>query len=69
METAKKYRVSGWVRNLPDGRVEGVFEGDREGVDRLIEWCKQGPPRAEVHSVDAIYENYTGEFSDFAISY
>ena len=45
--------VSGWVRNLADGRVEAWFEGHRAAVDRVVEWCRQGPPRARVSGVEA----------------
>jgi acylphosphatase len=43
--------VDGWVRNLPDGRVEAVFEGEPEAVQRLVDWCRIGPPRADVTRV------------------
>jgi acylphosphatase len=69
METAKKYGVTGWVRNLPDSRVEAVFEGDSASVDKVVEWCKEGPPRAEVERVEVKNEDHMGEFSDFKISY
>jgi acylphosphatase len=69
METAKANGVTGWVRNLPDSRVEAVLEGDDSSVKRVVEWCKKGPPKAEVENVDARFETYTGEFSDFTISY
>jgi acylphosphatase len=66
---AKKRGVKGWVRNLPDGRVEAVFEGEEEKVNELINFCKHGPPGARVTSVDVMWENYTGEFKDFEIRY
>jgi acylphosphatase len=66
---AKKRGVKGWVRNLPDGRVEAVFEGEEEAVKELIEFCKSGPPGARVTSVDVIWENYTGKFKGFEIRY
>ncbi|MER3404635.1 MAG: acylphosphatase [Chloroflexota bacterium] len=44
--------VGGWIRNLPDGRVEAVFVGPRAAVERLVEWCHQGPPAARVERVD-----------------
>lgn len=48
---AERLGVSGWVRNLPDGRVEGAFEGDPEAVDALVAWCWQGSPAAQVDDV------------------
>lgn len=61
--------VKGWVRNLPDGRVEAVFEGEEEAVKELIDFCKWGPPGAKVTKVDVKWEVYTGEFKDFEIRY
>jgi acylphosphatase len=43
--------VTGWVCNLPDGRVEAVFEGDAESVERLVRWARRGPSRARVTAV------------------
>jgi acylphosphatase len=48
--------LHGWVRNLPDGRVEAVFQGSRAGVDRMIEWCREGPPAARVDAVEVTWE-------------
>lgn len=59
METrraAEAIGVSGWVRNLPDGRVEAVFEGTPEKVAQMLEWCRTGPPMAAVSDV-AVEEN------------
>ena len=61
--------VKGGVRNLPDGRVEAVFEGERGAVAKLIEWCHKGPPDAEVEDVEVKWEQYKGEFGDFKIRY
>ena len=66
---AKKLGVKGWVRNLPDGRVEAVFEGEQENAKKLIEFCKRGPPGARVTNMDVIWENYTGEFRNFEVRY
>ncbi len=52
--------VSGWVRNLDDGRVEAVFEGETDAVQRLIEWCHQGPMLARVDNIRVIDEEKTG---------
>jgi len=55
-ETATRRGVSGWVRNLPTGRVEAVFEGDPRAVESMIGWCHTGSPHATVDSVDVAYE-------------
>lgn len=68
MQTAQKHGATGWVRNLDDGRVEAVIEGDEERVGKVVEWCHQGPPASKVDDVRVKYERYTGEFSDFAIT-
>ena len=68
-EEAQKYGITGWVRNLSDGNVEVVAEGKEESIKKLIEWCRKGPPYANVRKVDVIWEEYTGEFADFSISY
>ena len=68
-ETAVALKLSGWVRNLHDGSVEAVFEGEDANVQKMLEWCKKGPPHAIVNKVDAAEEPYTGEFLDFRITY
>jgi acylphosphatase len=60
--------VTGWVRNLPDGRVEGLFEGDATAVEGLVEWCHSGPPSAQVECLDVTDGAYSGEFSTFMIT-
>jgi acylphosphatase len=59
--------VAGWVRNLPDGSVEGLYEGERSAVQALVEWCRKGPPSALVERIELREETYTGEFNDFII--
>lgn len=66
---ANRRNVTGWVRNLPDGRVEAVFEGEKEDVNGLIEFCRRGPPGALVTKVEVQWENYTGEFQGFNVRY
>jgi acylphosphatase len=61
--------LSGWVRNLPDGRVAAVFEGDREKIDSMLAWCRQGPSYAAVDEVLTDWQPYQGEFQDFRIAY
>lgn len=66
---AKKNNVSGWVKNLKDGRVEAVLEGDVEHVSRLIEWAHGGPANARVEDVEIINEKFLDEFSKFDVLY
>lgn len=72
METqraAKRCGVCGWVRNRRNGTVEALIEGNTSAADALIEWCKKGPPHANVERVDVTWDAYTGEFSNFGIRY
>ena len=69
MRAAQRIGVSGWVRNLRDGNVEAVFEGDETRIDAMINWCKEGPPHAHVTDVKVDFEKYTGEFDSFEIKY
>ena len=55
-DQARALGVSGWARNLADGRVEIVVEGDPEPVDNLVEWCREGPAYARVASVEVQLE-------------
>lgn len=60
-ETADGLGLAGWVRNLSDGRVELVAEGERAVVEQLIEWCRRGPPAAVVTGMDVQWEEARGE--------
>ena len=53
--------VAGWVRNCWDGRVEACFEGERDDVERMVEWCRTGPSRAHVERVEIVEEQPMGE--------
>lgn len=64
---AMELKVTGWVRNLPDGSVEGLFEGDDGAVANLVEWCRIGPPAARVDRIDVQKCSYSGEFDEFTI--
>jgi len=65
---AEKLGIVGWARNLDDGSVEVMAEGDRENLDEFIKWCKKGPPFAKVEKVE--FEELKGleGFSDFSIA-
>mgnify|MGYP006316770683 FL=1 len=51
-DRASSLGLGGWVRNNPDGTLEAVFEGERERVQSLVDWCRRGPALAEVENVD-----------------
>jgi len=61
--------VGGWVRNTPDGGVEAVFEGEKEKVERMLDFCRRGPPGAKVAGIEVKWAPYRGEFSGFDIRY
>ncbi len=64
---ARRTGVTGWVRNLQDGRVEAVAEGDKEMLDELVRFCRVGPPRAKVSGLDVEWSDFKGEFRGFRI--
>ena len=66
---ANRIGVNGWVRNLPDGTVEAVFEGEKGRVKDIIAWCQKGPRNARVDQVKVDYQDYAGEFGDFKVTY
>lgn len=57
---AKSLGLTGWVKNLPDGRVEAVFEGPEDHVETMIEWCRRGPTHADVEHVEILKEEPEG---------
>jgi acylphosphatase len=66
-ERALELGIAGWVKNLPDGRVEAVFEGEEKAIDEMISFCRIGPPGAHVTGVEVKEENRTGEFKEFVV--
>jgi acylphosphatase len=66
---ALRIGVTGWVRNLADGTVQALFEGSQEKLDRIIEWCRTGPPRSRVADVHVSWEDEPRGFTDFTIRY
>jgi acylphosphatase len=68
-EEAQSLGLKGWVKNLLDGRVEVVCEGEKDDVERFVEWCHQGPPGALVRDIDVGWETVTDEFDAFTIEY
>jgi acylphosphatase len=64
---ADRLGLTGWVRNLPDGRVEAVAEGKSELLDDFVRWCGHGPPHARVDGVEETRGAATGEFTTFLV--
>ncbi len=72
METrkaAQRIGIFGWVKNKEDRTVEALFEGDKERVDSILEWCRKGPPLSEVQKVSLKREEFTGSYDSFDITY
>lgn len=67
VEKARALKLKGWVKNLSNGDVEVLAEGIESDLNRLIEWCKKGPPLAKVESVDVKEEPAIGDLTDFYI--
>jgi acylphosphatase len=68
-EMAVRLGLKGWVRNLPNGDVEAVFEGPLDKLRNAVQWCREGPPGARVNKVDEKWLDYAGEFSGFDVRY
>jgi len=68
-DRARALGLKGWVRNLADGRVEAVFEGDEGALAAALEWCRQGPPGSLPEDVEARWEQSEARFTDFQIRY
>ena len=64
---ARKLGIFGWVKNLEDGRVEAVFEGEEDKIREIVEWARKGPFLAKVKNIDIVSEDFSGEFNDFKI--
>lgn len=68
-QKAESIGVTGYVRNLPDGRVEAIFEGEENNVKSLVDFCKNGSREAIVTNVDVKFETFSGDFQNFEITY
>ena len=64
-QQAERFGVKGWISNLPDGRVEAVFEGEEQAVKAVVDYCRHGPYSAIVTDIEVGWEPYRGEFSGF----
>ncbi len=68
-DNALAFGVTGWVKNCSDGSVEAVFEGKKEIVDKIVNWCKKGPAGAFVQHIEVSWNDYSGEFDGFSVVY
>lgn len=68
-KAARKHNVKGWVRNLRSADVEAVFEGKKEDVENMVDWCRKGPPASSVTSVKTEKHSTLENFTDFQITY
>lgn len=66
VDEARRLGVAGWVRNLPDGRVEVLAEGSKAALDGLVAFCRRGPPAARVEDVAAAWSAFGGDLGPFA---
>lgn len=70
MHTHKKaleLKLTGFVRNLPDGRVEAYAEGNQDALEKFVEWCHHGPPAAKVAQVEESWDYGENQYGDFRI--
>lgn len=67
LRQAQHLRLTGWVKNLPDNRVEAIFCGSKEQIEKILSICKKGPFLSEVKDVDVIWEELTEELQGFEI--
>jgi acylphosphatase len=68
-DMARRLGMTGWVRNLGDGRVEAVFEGEDWAVEQILAWCHRGPRGANVDNIEINYEDYSNEYETFSVRY
>ncbi len=68
-EIARHSGLKGWVKNLPDGRVEIVAQGAEDKIHEFMRWCQKGPPDAAVEEVEVQWQDVTDTFDNFEIKY
>ncbi len=68
-DLAESLGLKGWVRNLRDGRVEAVFEGDKKVIEMAIKQCYIGPPASRVTNIEVNWQQYTGEEKEFTVKH
>ena len=66
---ARQLALAGWVKNLPDGAVEIIAEGEDEDLKQLIQWCRQGPPASRVDDVTSAWASFQGNLQEFTVKW
>jgi len=66
-QKAEELSLAGWVKNVPDGQVEALFEGPSDKVREMVRWCEEGPQQASVENVDTNFESPSGELEAFEV--
>lgn len=66
---AQELVLVGWVKNLPDGRVEAIFEGEKDRIEEMVKRCHKGPMAAKVEKIEVDWGKATGEYQVFSIKY
>jgi acylphosphatase len=66
-QVADSYQITGWVRNLPDGSVEALLQGNQANLERISEWCKRGPKLAKVEKIETSRVDQPDLFRNFVI--
>lgn len=67
LQNAKELGLKGWVRNLDDGRVEALFQGNKELIEHMIELCRKGPELAKVLQLECQWEETSAEYTNYSI--
>lgn len=68
-DIATQLGLKGWVRNLSDGNVEALLEGEQDEIEQAIRHCRSGPPGARVDDIDVAWEGYQGDLQGFQVRY
>ncbi len=67
-DKANELRLTGFVRNKEDGTVEVVAEGERDQLQKLVDWCRKGPQLSHVDDVQLDWQPYIAQFEEFMIN-
>ncbi|MBW2734225.1 MAG: acylphosphatase [Deltaproteobacteria bacterium] len=68
-DEARRLMLRGWVRNVADGSVEVLAEGDEEDLGQLLSWCRRGPPAADVTRLESTWQPWQGTLEPFSVCY